>query len=411
MSQPKFTDTGSGYRFEWEEEEVAIDIRKIYEHRDGRTTAEITVTTSATGYAPHLLYSTFNLSTPRSRGELGKELAKRYKKKVNWDELLEQLCVLSLGKYREGEPAYKLYEIPPRVKPRYRVSPIIFENEANVIFGDGETGKTHLACWLAVQVQDNVAAANMTPHCGNVLFLDWETSGETTREIVQAIRRGFDIPIPNEGEDIVYRHCTQPLVNDIEYVQTLVAEHNIEFVITDSVEMACGGDSDKSDSVKAYYRALRSLGITSLSIDHISKGSDGKAPYGSAFRRNIPRSQFLVKHDQEPGEHHMTIGLYHKKCNIAPKIKPIGFRVDFTMNGAGLDKITFGTADLLSSPELAEGLPLKDRIKAVLRHGKMEVKDIAEELGEGEAKVRARLNENKRLFQHYPDGWGLLTNE
>ena len=146
MSQPKFTDTGSSYRFEWEEEEVAIDIRKIHEHRDGRTTAEITVTTSATGYDPHLLYSTFNLSTLRSRSELGKELAKRYKKKVKWDELLEQLCVLSLGKYREGEPAYKLYEIPPRVKPRYRVSPIIFENEANVIFGDGETGKTHLAC-------------------------------------------------------------------------------------------------------------------------------------------------------------------------------------------------------------------------------------------------------------------------
>ena len=81
------------------------------------------------------------------------------------------------------------------------------------------------------------------------------------------------------------------------------------------------------------------------------------------------------------------------------------------MKGDITDKITVDTVDLRGIPELAKGLPLKEQIIGLLKHGKMEAGGIAEELETKENTIRAILSKHKTIFVKIDKEWGLLSPE
>lgn len=389
---------------------VRIVVQKLHEDKHGLLFAEVALSYMEKPIeAPFV----FNLVSSQSRDRLAASLTAKVKN-VDWREIIKDMTIGVLEAFRQGIPAVKISQIPERVKPRYRVEPLIFEDEANLFYGDGDTGKSIFACFMAVLIQDNLAALGLTPQAGNVLLLDYETSEQTVKEVIQAIRKGLGIKSPSgDDNDILYRFCSRALADDIEAIQAIVLDREISFIIVDSMGMACGGDIERLEFTRAYFSALRSLKITSLTIHHLAKLSDGSKPYGSVYAYTIPRSEFLLRHEQEPGESTLYIGLHHKKCNPGKKIKPFGLQVDFKNNGYITEEITFSLPPegLASIPALAKDLPIRERLKWSLKKGPKTLPELVEELGEREDSIRTKLNQYKGKEFTKLDGkrWGLLA--
>lgn len=417
ITQPSVVELADGYNFMWlegVEEWLWIDIHQIRPAPNNTLTAEITVYILL-GERNIFENIRFNLMTARDRRDIAVRLHEMYLlgEVQEWLQIIDQVCTETIKRHREVEPAISLKDIPEREIPRYRLYPFIFEQEINILFGDGDTGKTILACLTATLVQDGYSVLKLTPEPGNVLYLDWETNQYQIKEAVTAIRKGLQVTLQESNPDILYMHCDQLLADMIEEIRLIVQQHDIKLMVVDSIGLAVGGDADKMESARAGFSALRSLNVTVLGIDHIAKGSDGSAPYGSVYRRNIPRSQFLVKHDQAPETYELNIALIHKKCNIAPKLKPFGLKLNFSMNGTKLDEIHIDSVDLASNPELAKSLSLTERITSLLRQGAISVSEIAEGLeGSNENSIRTALNRAKGHFIKVNDNkWGLKSYE
>lgn len=411
MSKPDFKANAGIYLFSWQQEQVAFRLDHIDESRSG-VTAELTIQTTAPGIPPHIHQARFNLLSTVALTSLSRHLTERWNG-VDWPGLLEQARVITLQEYRRGEPAVRIGSLPAREGLSWRVHPVLQELQPTLVFGDGGTGKSTFAVYLANLLDGQVEHNGLSVEPGKVLYLDYETDYYSTMERMQAIRKGLDA---EHEPDIFYRFCARPFAEEIEEIQSLCLEHGIAVVMVDSFGLAIGPDSSNDDApVRAFYIALRSLKLTSLVIDHMNK--EGKL-YGNRYKFNMARSVWEARSVQEPDEDKLTIGLYHRKSNYGKLLLPLGFT--FTWEN---DAITVTRAQVKDVPELAAGMSLRAQMADLLRHGSMSTEQIAEELrvmGQSEIKedsVRKVLNRYKQQFVPvYEEGnrralWGLRLSE
>lgn len=411
LERPDVTVHTGIYLFKWESLNIEAMVERIFEDSRHILSGELAIWQKAPGQEELLEQTRLNLSSSSSRDRLAKALAERVEN-IDWVSVIKYVCILTIKEYRKGEPVVQVGQEPASMETDYRLYPILEEGEPTTIYGPGGAGKSYLADYIAVLVQMNhPGTANWLPKSGNVLYLDWEASESIHNRRIWAIKKGLGI---TTNETVFYRFCTQPLAYDIIEIQHQILEHDIGLVIVDSQVAASSGDIERAEVASQYYNALRSLRRTSLTIDHVPKNVEsGKAmPFGSVFKWNRSRSLFELKKYQEPGEDTIELGLYHVKHNEGRLIKPFGIRVEFDYEGKILQSVRFLATDIQEIPELIKGLSLKARIIGLLKSGeKMEVKEIAEIVEEEQSKVRARLNENKKTFKHFKDGWGLLSYE
>jgi hypothetical protein len=415
MSKPEIRVNAGIYDLIWREEQVGIRVDRLRNHSDNLS-GEITVKTLLPGVAPHLHQARLNLTSTSARRTLANHLVGRLAE-LDWDGIIEDACVLVLRAYREGEPVLCLKDVAPRTGPRYRLAPLLLEGHPNYLYDDGGTGKSLLAGFFGVLVSSGCQWCGLTTMPGNVLYLDYETSAEEMRERIAAIEKGLADPGCSR---IQYRLCVAPLANDIEEIQRIVSEQEIEFVIVDSAGMALGGEKgDPKDPVIEYFRALRSLRICSLTIDHITKGEGGrKLPYGSVYKFNLARNVFEMRKAQEAGDDDMHVGLYHRKANFGKLLPPIGFKLALHDAPDGsLVSVTLEPAKVRDVPSLAEGMGVKDRILAfLLSEGSGTVAEIAAALDMTATMIRARLNDGRgKCFTQVGEGrepkWAALSRE
>jgi hypothetical protein len=204
---------------------------------------------------------------------------------------------------------------------------------------------------------------------------------------------------------IAYRRCSQTLVDEIDELSLLINIRNPGLVVIDSIGAACAGDLHGSEAPTQFFNAIRRLPGSKLLLFHTNKE---KGLYGNRFFWNFSRHVWEVKKQQTEGEDNVSIGLYHRKANETKLFESLGFNFLFEN-----DMTIVEQAHIMDIPELAKGLSLRSRLTEILKTGKKSVSELAEELGENETTIRARLNDkqNKRLFKHFNDGWGLLSNE
>jgi len=406
VSSPMVEAKGGIYQFQFNAEKIAIRVDRLYETRD-RLTAEIRVMSKQPG-EPLLLHQTrFNLFSTSGRRDLAKHLFSRLEL-TDWNAVIEIICMHVLAIHRQGNPVVDVGDAP--IKPqRYRLSPWLLENETNLIYGAGGTGKSYVGCLIGVLVQSGQNHCDLTPVQGNVLYLDYETSEAEINQRVQLIRNGLSLP----SCTLAYRFCSQALAHEIGIIQRIVLEHKINLVIVDSVGSACGGEPESAEIVLKYFMALRSLEITTLSIDHVTKHGDGKAPFGSIYKYNSARSIYELRSSQDPELPQLDIGLYHRKCNMGKLQYPFGLSLAFQTEHNS-PSVVFDKIDVSSVPELSTGLPLQSQIGEVLKRGAMTAQEIAAELSCPAASVRVILNRNKAKFTKVDwlnHKWGLLAND
>lgn len=409
MTRPKLSHNAGVYTLLWAAEQVAIRIDRIREDSKYNVSGEVLVGTTIPGVPEgHLHQARLNLTSTASRVTLAKMLTQRVDT-LDWGAILEQACVTVLEEHRKGEPVVDLSTLPSRESLRYRYKPLLLEGLPNLFYGDGGIGKSLVALYISVAIQLPWDDMGFEAQPGNALYLDYEMSSHDTRERMLAICKAFNGP---PDCPVLYRFCHQPLAAEIEEVQRIVAARNIELVVVDSAGPACGGKPEDAEMTIGYFSALRSLRVTSLTLAHVAKNPQQKTIFGSAYWFNLARGVFELKKAQEAGQGDFSIGIFHRKSNATQLLRPIGLHVSIATNEAGiLESVALERIQVKDVPELAEALPLKERVSELLKGGQMAPKDIAEAIGKPLESVYMVLNRHKgRAFVKLGNTWGLTQH-
>lgn len=406
-SRPTIENIGGIYSLNFIDERLGVRVDRISENSKHETSGEITITSRIPGQSGHIHQARLNLTSSSTRKTMSKFLDERVSG-LDWNAVMEYVCVMVLAKHREGMPAIKLADHAMPEGLSFRLVPLLQERQATLMFGEGDSGKSWLAILMGVLVSQGISHIGLQAEPGNVLYLDYETDEDTLWERVNMISAGLGIAIP---DGFYYRQMHQLLAADFQQINQLVVENNISLVVVDSAAPAVG-EPESSTPTTEYFRALRSLRASTLTIAHVSKGGKENEPFGSIFWRNLPRANFRVTANHEPGSDQFVIGLKHTKSNNGKRLMDRGFQVGFT-DGS----VTFSPANIPDVPGLSEDLGLSQRIAAALNIGGKTVKELAQDLEIREESVRTTLNRHKgKLFVQIGTEpgrmkWGNLVRE
>ncbi len=368
---------------------IELEVDHLRRER-GQLHGELTVWCSLPGArtTDGLLSSgSFNLSSQQVRGSQGKYLASRARtgNELDWTGLLEEFCHQVLTSERVGEPAVLLRDLPrPLPEEDFEVGGLrLLAHHPVVLFGDGGSAKSYIALHVAgVLAQRGL----------RVGLFDWELCGEDHRDRLERLF-GADMP------DVRYLRCSQPLCHMVDAVRRMVVDHELDYIILDSLAFACDGPPEAAEVAGRYFQALRKLAsIGSLHIAHISKaeGADRK-PFGSAFWHNGARSTWFAKRaDSGPDASRIMVWLYNRKANLGALRPPVGFEIAF-----GQERTTVRPVDVATVPDLSGQLSVRQRMAHLLRSGGMNADELATELD-------AKLETVKRTARRYPRQFTIL---
>jgi hypothetical protein len=390
---------GLGYRAFYTPEAIGLHIDRLVESR-GDLSGELTVARAPEG---HILRARFNLVSMTTRSSMAKTLqgiAPMRKEGPGWLALLEAFCVGVLDAERDGTETVMLGTKPARGAPAYLMEPFLLAgNVQTILYADGGTGKSTLAAAVAVAVASGTSMFNgswMVEKPRPVLVLDWETDADNWNDMIVSVAKGFGIEPPQVG----YMMCDRPLPNIIHEVAKTVTSTETALVIIDSTGHAMPGQREGTsaeDGAMRLTKAIRMLGTAALLIDHVPKGQeDGRlGPYGSRYKWNNARAAFELRaasEDDGTSAHHLA--LLHRKHNLTPRERPMGFRVE-RADGA----VTFTREDIYEDESLLATMSLSQRVQRVLlQNAPMTIREIADQLGTGPKTVGVTLNRNKDRF-------------
>ncbi len=395
---------GQALRFVWTNYQLTITLDRFHDAGPRGLSAELQASTSAPGYLPHLTHCRISLTAMGSRTQFAKRMGELYKE-VDWHAIIEQVCVLGLRMFREGEPVLRLTK-DAQVEPLCaRLSPLLYDRLPSVIFGPGGIGKSYVALLCALLVESGECLAGLEGVKGPVLYLDYECE---YGDFVERAKRLWQGQPELESAQPLYRRCSLPIADDLPALQHIVAKSEVQLLIIDSLAAACGSDLYAPETPIRLFASLRSLRVSSLILAHVAKDEDkGRSIFGSVFFGNFGRSVWEMKKAQEVGDSVIRVGLYQRKHNLGPLHRPIGLKLSFG------DAVRITSLDLTEAPELAEALSLSERLKAALKHGAKTAKDLADELDAKHAQIKARLSDGQgKWCTNVGEGkWGLLARE
>ena len=313
LSMPEVTESINSYLFTWEAEQITAKVGMINAHKSGIVDAEITVKTTRPGYGSHLAHSSINIAKSRGRQDLVKVLSSRIAD-IDWSTAIDQVCLGSLERIRKGELVDDIDTCQDVQAPEYLIYPFIPKDQPTIFYGDSGTGKSYLVLYLAMSaiINKQDCPGNIQPK-GKItpLILDWETSRDEVAWRLHLLTKGNG----NVDLHLKYRRCAMPLVDDLEQIQETIRDIKANFIIMDSLALACGGELNSAEPVIKFYAACRKLKTTILIVAHIGKGtgSSGAGVYGSAFFKHYARSVWEINSRLQ--DNITKLGIIHKKVN------------------------------------------------------------------------------------------------
>jgi hypothetical protein len=357
-----FTDADHGLEFH---------VDRLRRERGGELVGELSVACGILGarVVDGILSSgSFNFSSVPTRAQRAKLLGERARTngKVDWLERLEEVCQRVTLEDRAGDPGVVLADVPrPAAEDVEDYDVLGFrlpQRHGTIAFGDGGAGKSEPAMKVAIELE------RAGIHVG---YFDWELDAPDQRPRLE--RQSAGQPLPR----LRYVRCDKPLVYEIDRLRRIVQDDGIRYVVLDSAGYGCHGPAEDSNTAMEFFRAYRQLRVGGLILAHTTKSGEhsDQRPFGSTFWHNSARSTWFVKRDTSGDDGSATIGLFNRKNNLGRPYRPVGIRVTYDQ-----DQTHFDGADLADVPDLAAGLSLKQRIRALLKAGPQTLATIANEL-------------------------------
>jgi len=315
LNEATATYLQDSYRFEFVDEAVEVIVSRLDEGKTGLD-SEVAIRSSIP--APGLLREArFNLSASRTRSEWAAYLTSR-RPDVDWPALVEQFCVLSIRRYREGDPFVNLSDVEPETEDAFLLSPYIVDGPvASGIFAEGGAGKSLIALGMAVSVATGEDILGSVPsRLGPVLYLDWEWGPAAHAERLRAICAGSGIELP-QGM-LWYRREYASILESSVSIREFIATHGIVLVVVDSLGFARGGEPESADLTLRTFGVMNSYRTPVLYTDHIAKNAiDRTKSFGSVYTGNSSRKVWRLdppKNDSTLGDSKL-LGLVNTKAN------------------------------------------------------------------------------------------------
>jgi hypothetical protein len=407
--EPIVTPIGDELRLAWPGHQVTLDLSHLHEGREG-ITAELLVTSALHG---EIHWGRLNLLSGPARATLVKTL-ERAAPVAPWALVLERACRLAALHIREGEPVICLM---PRRAPatRHLIAKLVLAGQTNVLFGDGDSGKSLTALTLMVAagvpcaLPAGLVSSSSDPVRG--LYLDYEGSPADHEDRLACALEGLGL---TEAPPILYRQMVRPLADEAAFIRSQISQHQVGFVVVDSLAPACGPEPEGADAAVRTFNAMRSFGAaTRLVVAHVSHASAAQRtgpskPFGSIFNFNLARNIWEVRRAEDAGPRALVQGFYHRKFNAGERQAPFGLRFEFSD-----DAITLHAHDMGQEPDLVARATLAQRVLAALRSGAFTTADLAKQVGAAELTVRRTLERlrSKGQVVSLPDTkplkWGL----
>lgn len=387
MSDLELTRDPEGVQFRWASWGVTATLSR-YRERSSGTSAELTVRAGINGENKLLTEGSANLSSLTTRSRLARHLHGLHAG-PDWDHIVETICVRGLREFRRGEPAVTLKGEATFVGEPFVLNPMLYDRHPTLFYGPGDSGKSFLCLYFALLLAAGGSQNGLACTDWPVLWLDWELAPEDTDLRITMIKTGHP---EFKTATLTYRRLAHPLADCLSEVKTTITEHACQVLVIDSVALAAGAELQAAETAIRFHAALRQLGLPTLLIGHTAKNAEEKTPFGSVFFFNLARSVWEVKKTQELESGDYTIGLYHKKNNLGPRRKPLGFHVSIKDTAC-----TVQSCGLSDDPELSKGLPLADQIESLLKKHRIarSAKLIATELAQKEDSVSRVLRRYK----------------
>lgn len=417
ISTPEFKPSDFEYSFVFKDEGVRAVLDRFSESR-GEIQTELTIDRLDDAGRPRLrLYGPAKFNLLGVQVNQARELNEAMD--IDWKGLLLTIRAMAVKQYREGSALIDLASVDiSNEAPRFLLPPFIDQHGITVLVADGGTGKSITALAMGVaMVTDEPVFGERPMAVGSVVYLDWEADEETHAERLRAVCRGLGVSVPGGG--IHYQKMLSSLPEGVASLRKKIMDVGASLVIIDSVGMARGGAPESAEETIKLFRAMRSLGVPILAIDHISKESKkndagGSDPIGSIYTRNSARLVWSMEGKQFEGSADTVIVFRNSKANFGRKERQRSFRYEFQEGPGGrLDAVSFVPVDWRDTEEFADKLPLKERIVRALRenNARMSAMEVAHVLEIPPDQARARLAEMRKagLVEKFGDDWALLS--
>ena len=399
---PTLKVAGGVYHFEWAEG-ITAELERFSEHRD-ELTAEVTIRSTRVP-RPGLIHSArLNLMSTQTRQRLESSCQKR-EPDLDWQAILEQLCIMAVDRYRSGDPAIDMRSYEPAQLGHWLLEPFVEHGGATILFADGGSGKsmTALAIALSIATGQNVIG-NLRGEPRPVLYLDWETDPDTFHARLSALSWGSELLTTPH---VYYRRQVASLAESAPVIQREIAKLGVGFVVVDSLGAARGGEPESAEVTIRTFNAARSLGVPWLAVDHVTKqaGNDATRPFGSTYSHNLARLTWSMEKAQDEGDSTIVVAMVNRKRNNGKLLNRLGYRMKFQNDDKdGLSAVTFESTDLMQTA-LADRQPLRSRIANELKRGPLTIQEIADGLGAPDDQIRSRLRDMEKalLIVRLPD--------
>ena len=405
IPEPIMKEVVGGYEYYWN----GLDLKIIIDHIIGED-AEIAIFDKD----KPMYISGFRLLSISHKEALARTL-KKQRNHIDWDNIINRLCVKTLTKIREGENVVWLDNSYGIEKPQYLLAPLFVKHAPNIIYADRSSAKsltmTLFDILLTLPWHDNPLGLYISPKAENrVLYCDWENDKKITGWQKECLVRGTGVGYC----DIPYLKCNLPLHKSVSHIQSKINEVNANVIIIDSLGLAVGDDLNLTAPAFTFFNTLRQLPVTPLIIAHTSKDINNKRKtvYGNAYYENLARSIWEVNKSQELGSNELVISLFNRKPPPFSSLsEPLGFRFTFEGDKISVEKTEPETDKRTENYDSEEPKPI-DVIAEIIETSEKHLtpKDISKRTEYNENTVRScckRLKDNpKSNIILYDDGYG-----
>ena len=210
---------------------------------------------------------------------------------IAWDGVVAVAVAASIEQYRNGEREVELTRELDRTGNPFLLEPFVAASGVSVFFGEGGTGKSMLALAMAVVVASGNPIFGHVPHqVGPVTYFDYEDDDEVHAERLYAILEGTGTTLKHP---IYHRSLIAKVSQSQASMRRSIIDTESVLAVLDSIGMGRGGNANTSEDTVRMFRALRSLEVPTLAIDHVNKEDKRNkglaSPYGSVYTINSAR--------------------------------------------------------------------------------------------------------------------------
>ena len=343
-----------------------------------------------------------NIMSLTGRTEVRRALDDMFGKEWGWTAKLNRACKMAHEAHFNRDDSVVLIEAE-KTEEAYVLYPFVVTDGPAILFGQGGSGKTWLALYIAVCASLGLPMLGQQPLQVPILIVDYESTASAMRKRMELIMAGLGM---TDSLPAVFYWPGRgiPLVDQVPALERKIRVEGIRLIIVDSAVLAAGADPEKADTAARYFSGLSALAIPSLTIAHVTKANDMQYPFGSVFYHNSARITWnaqLVHDEQADGTMH--IGLFNRKPHAEGRPhKNIGVRVRF-----GVGDVAFENED--PGVEWEAERSAWERMRELLDRGGQTAGEMADALALAQNTIKVNIQRHRQELVPVGGGrWGLI---